>query len=91
MFHQPKVELQEIIERERERERERENVRNNNKFIEIRWEKRVKRYSNTHQIIIVMLCNRITLYSYILSLQCNKITSIKSNKRKKDNNLKIEN
>ena len=34
MFHQPKVELQEI--RERERERERENVRDNNKFIEIR-------------------------------------------------------
>ena len=70
MFHQPKVELQEIIEREREgeRERERENVRNNNKFIEIRWEKRVKRYSNTHQIIIVMLCNRKTLYSNMLSL-----------------------
>ena len=44
MFHQPKVELQEIIKRERERERERErviifsreNVRDNNKFIEIR-------------------------------------------------------
>ena len=48
MFHQPKVELQEIIKRERERERERErviifsreNVRDNNKFIEIRWEKK---------------------------------------------------
>ena len=45
--------------------------------------KRVKRHSNKHQIIIVKQCNRITLYSYILSVLCNKITFMKSNKRKK--------
>ena len=75
MFHQPKAELQQNNKKSREREREgiiiifsRENVRDNKKFIE-NWmrRKRVKRYGNKYKIIIVMQCNRISLYSYILS------------------------
>ena len=31
-------------------------------------------YSNKHQIILVMICNRIILYYYILYLMCNRIT-----------------
>ena len=27
-----------------------------------------KKYNNKHQVIQIMLCNKITLYSYILSL-----------------------
>ena len=71
MIHQSKVVLQEKIKnRERERERERENKKlqkitcAEKQYIYIH----IKRYSNKHQIIQVMLCNRIILYSYILSL-----------------------
>ena len=48
----------------------RENVRENNKkFIENNMGiKIVYIYSSKHQIIQVMLCNKITLYFYILSL-----------------------
>ena len=36
----------------------------------IRWEENNKNemYSNKHHIILVMLCNKIILYFYILSL-----------------------
>ena len=65
--------------RERERENNkritifsRENVRENNKkFIENnmrRKKSRNKKYRNKHQIIQVMLCKKITLYYYILSI-----------------------
>ena len=65
------VELQEKNKKSRE-VKSRENVRENNKkFIENNMRikiVKVKKYSNRHQIIQVMLCNKITLYSYILSL-----------------------
>ena len=74
MIHQYKVELQERIKNE-ERENNhfsRENVRvNNKKFIENKMrikKSKNKKYSSKHQIIQVVLCNKITLYSYILSL-----------------------
>ena len=37
----------------------------------IRWEEKKSKnkiYNNKHQIIQIILCNRIILYSYILSL-----------------------
>ena len=49
-------------------------------------------YNNKRPIVQVILYNRIISYSYILSLQCNRITSMKSKKRKKIyNNLNIQN
>ena len=68
-------------------------MRDNNKFIEnYMRRKSVKRYSNKYQIIIVMLYNRIKIYSYIVYLYCNWITSMKLNKiKEKDNNLKTQN
>ena len=51
-----------------------------------RKKSRNKKYRNKHQIIQVMLCKKITLYYYILSIYM--ITSIKSKRIKKDNKLK---
>ena len=46
-------------------------MENNEKFVENnmrRKKSKNKKYSSKHQIIQVVLCNKITLYSYILSL-----------------------
>ena len=75
IIHQYKIELQERIKNQEKENNHfsRENVRENNKkFIENNMGiKIVYIYSSKHQIIQViqvMLYNKITLYSYILSL-----------------------